>query len=192
MNNILKALAKFQKDCPAIKKDSSNPYFKSFYASLDAIQHHIKPHVEKNGLVIVQATKGDVVETTVYHVESSESISSTFPIVVTKPSAQEYGSAVSYAKRYSLSGLLNLIIEDQDDDGEAAMGRNAPQNNDLPWLNEGSDDFNKVKAALNSGYTIDQVKLKYKISKKVLDPGRDRNLPVKYYQNRLSFAIELS
>jgi hypothetical protein len=37
-------------------------------------------------------------------------------VVAGKSTAQDYGSAVSYAKRYSLTGLLNLIIADEDDD----------------------------------------------------------------------------
>ena len=97
------------------------PFFKSKYASLDTIQQTIRQPLIDNGLVITQSnvmSEGQLlVETRVWHSESGESMGSIFPIVVNKQSAQDYGSAVSYAKRYSLSGLLNLIIEDEDDDG---------------------------------------------------------------------------
>ena len=110
MKNLLKSLAAFQSQCPPVKKSAENPYFKSQYASLDAIQHHIKPHLEKNGLLIVQANitqdAQPYVETTLFHTESGERLVSVFPVVVAKHTAQDYGSAVSYAKRYSLSGLL--------------------------------------------------------------------------------------
>lgn len=121
MNSILKALSQFQTDCKAIKRNDDNPYFKSKYASLETIQQHIKPHLTKAGLVVTQANVviNDLpfVQTRVWHVESGEFVESVFPVIVTKQSAQDYGSAVSYAKRYSLTGLLNLIIQDEDDDG---------------------------------------------------------------------------
>lgn len=121
MKSILSSLSKFQESCPPIVRSSNNPFFKSKYASFDDIQKHIKPHLSKCGLVVTQANivmDGlPFVESVVWHVESGEKISSIFPVVAGKASAQDYGSAVSYAKRYSLTGLLNLIIADEDDDG---------------------------------------------------------------------------
>lgn len=129
MKSILKALAKFQATCPAIKRSDDNPFFKSKYASLEAIQKHVRPHLQESGLVVTQAVSfiNDLpfVHTKVWHVESAEYVESTFPVVVAKQSAQDYGSAVSYAKRYSLSGLLNLIVSDEDDDGNTvSVGAN--------------------------------------------------------------------
>ena len=125
MKDLLLALQQFHLECKPVVKDSNNPFFKSKYATLDSIQEHIRPYLQKCGLVISQPTEinevaGTFVRTTVYHVASGESISSVFPVVTTKATAQEYGSAVSYAKRYSLSGLLNITIQDEDDDGNAA------------------------------------------------------------------------
>lgn len=121
MKSILSALAKFQESCPPIVRSSNNPFFKSKYASFDDIQKHIKPHLSKCGLVLTQANividGAPFVESVVWHVETGEKIISIFPVVAGKVSAQDYGSAVSYAKRYSLTGLLNLIIADEDDDG---------------------------------------------------------------------------
>lgn len=124
MKSILQALSKFQETCPAIVRQSNNPFFKSKYASLDDIQRHIKPHLQKAGLVVTQANVvidgAPYVESRVWEASSGEYISSTFPVIVGKVSAQDYGSAVSYAKRYSLTGLLNLIVADEDDDANSA------------------------------------------------------------------------
>jgi hypothetical protein len=124
MKSILQALAKFQETCPAIVRSSNNPFFKSKYASLEDIQKHIKPHLHKAGLVVTQANVviegAPYVESRVWEASSGEHISSTFPVIVGKVSAQDYGSAVSYAKRYSLTGLLNLIVADEDDDANTA------------------------------------------------------------------------
>jgi hypothetical protein len=130
MKELIKALSHFQTIVTPITKEAKNPFFKSNYASLENIQHHIKPFLLDSGLVIIQRNIFDnqlFVETKVIHVESGESEVSLFPVIVNKNDAQSYGSAVSYAKRYSLSGLLNLIIQDSDDDGNNASKITAPQ-----------------------------------------------------------------
>lgn len=185
MKNLLKALAKFHAQCTPVVKDANNPFFKSKYATLDAIQEHIRKPLQDNGLVVTQANKVEdgnaIVVSTVWHVESGEFMESEFPVVVNKPTAQEYGSAVSYAKRYSLSGLLNLTIQDEDDDGNKAThgtvkigGANTVMNtenvvktktNDLPWLNEGHASWDKVKDSLKNGFTMADVRKKFKVSK---------------------------
>ena len=104
-------------------KSSNNPFFKSKYAPLDDIQRHIKPYLKSCGLVVTQANVvidgSPYVESRVWDVSSGENIVSQFPVIVGKVSAQDYGSAVSYAKRYSLTGLLNIIIADEDDDASS-------------------------------------------------------------------------
>lgn len=185
MKNLLKALAKFHAECTPVTKSADNPFFKSKYATLDAIQEHIRKPLQDNGLVVTQANKVEdgnaIVVSTVWHVESGEFMESEFPVVVNKPTAQEYGSAVSYAKRYSLSGLLNLTIQDEDDDGNKAThgtvkfgGANTVMNtenvvktktNDLPWLNEGHASWDKVKDSLKNGFTMADVRKKFKVSK---------------------------
>lgn len=178
MKNLLKALAKFHAECTPVTKSADNPFFKSKYATLDAIQEHIRKPLQDNGLVVTQANKVEdgsaIVVSTVWHVESGEFMESEFPVVVNKATAQEYGSAVSYAKRYSLSGLLNLTIQDEDDDGNKASNVTAvnPQDNvvkvktnDLPWLNEGHASWDKVKQSLKNGFTMADVRKKFKVSK---------------------------
>ena len=143
--NLLQALSKFQQLVNPIKKDAANPFFKSSYASLDHIQEHIKPTLIECGLVVIQRNVFNeqlFVETKVIHVDSGEWESSIFPVVVSKNDAQSYGSAVSYAKRYSLSGLLNLTIQDMDDDGNRAV---EPVKEETIWLTD--EQFKKALQA---------------------------------------------
>ena len=176
MKALLKSLVEFNKQVKPIIKGANNPFFKSKYASLDTIQQTIREPLNANGLVVTQSnvlSEGQLlVETRIWHSESGESMGSIFPIIVNKQSAQDYGSAVSYAKRYSLSGLLNLIIEDEDDDGNKASDKIstiAEKPSDKPWLNEGTDEFEKVKSALKNGFKLVDVRKKYNVSKKVAD-----------------------
>lgn len=182
MKELLKALAKFQSQITPISKDANNPFYKSDYASLEHIQIHIKPTLIECGLIVVQKNitqeNGLFVETKVFHVESGESESSIFPIIVQKNDSQSYGSAVSYAKRYSLSGILNLTIQDSDDDGEKAK-KDDPDthNNNQPtkWLNVIDKENNYTKEWTNilNGIktkkitSVDDVRKYYKVSKEV-------------------------
>ena len=148
MKSILQALSKFQDVCPAIVKSANNPFFKSKYASLDDIQRHIRPHLKSCGLVVTQANVvidgAPYVESRVWDVSSGENIFSQFPVIVGKVSAQDYGSAVSYAKRYSLTGLLNLIVADEDDDanvissGETVVLNTGKPNTAVTFANQPS------------------------------------------------------
>jgi len=179
MKNLLKALAKFNTLCGPIVKDASNPFFKSRYSTLDSIQEHIRKPLAEAGLIVTQPTRWvdgqAIVVSTVYHVESGENMYSEFPVVVGKHTAQDYGSAVTYAKRYSMTGLLNLTIQDEDDDGNKATSsvtnvtgvtvkQVAPE---LPWLNESSPEWSKVVDSLKNGYTIADVRKKFKVSKAI-------------------------
>jgi imidazole glycerol phosphate synthase subunit HisF len=176
MKNLLKALAGFHATCGPVIKTSDNPFFKSRYASLEAIQEHVRKPLQLNGLVVTQTNKVSdgqaIVVSTVWHVESGESLYSEFPVVVGKHTAQDYGSAVTYAKRYSLTGLLNLTISDEDDDGNKASAnvtqtKNVSEGNELPWLNESSPEWLKVVSSLKSGYTMADVRKKFKVSKAI-------------------------
>ena len=177
MKNLLKALAGFHATCGPVTKESDNPFFKSKYASLDAIQEHIRKPLALNGLVVTQrneVSEGQAtVVSTVWHVESGENLSSHFPVIVGKHTAQEYGSAVTYSKRYSLTGLLNLTIQDEDDDGNKATSSvtstktQGVEGIELPWLNENSPEWSKVVDSLKNGYTIADVRKKFKVSKSI-------------------------
>lgn len=138
MKSLLKALSQFQTECKPIVRTSNNPFFKSKYASLEDIQAHIRPYLVSSGLVVTQANivvdSVPYVESRIWHVDSGESISSVFPVIVNKQSAQDYGSAVSYAKRYSVTGLLNVIIQDEDDDAQLSSKSIPTTFQELPEL----------------------------------------------------------
>lgn len=106
-------------------KDSSNPFFKSKFADLNAVREACTPALNEAKISIiqpiVQTENGEYVETTLLH-ESGQWLSSLTKIVCVKDKdPQSYGSAISYARRYGLQALISLGAE--DDDGEKAMGR---------------------------------------------------------------------
>lgn len=130
MKNLAAALVAFQAECPSIPKTKTNPHFKSKYAPLDAIHDAIKPLLSKHGLAVMQfptAEQGAAgCITRVMH-SSGEFLEERFLVPLSKQDPQGACSAVTYARRYGLSGALGIVADD-DDDGEAAQGRSAAVN----------------------------------------------------------------
>lgn len=129
MNELAKALVKAQAAMSHAAKDSKNPHFKSAYSSLASVIDAVRPALSSNGLAFVQklhnADGGVAVETVLIHESGQEMSCGTLFIPATKQDAQGFGSALSYAKRYSLQSALG--IASADDDGEAAVkSRPAP------------------------------------------------------------------
>jgi hypothetical protein len=119
---LLKALSKFKGLMKPLKRDKANPHYKSMYVTLDSILDGICEPFNECGLLAVQIPlAGQKLRTIIYHVESGESIEGTMDLVLEKNGPQGQGSALTYARRYSLSAMLGLATE-EDDDGNAASG----------------------------------------------------------------------
>jgi len=84
--------------------------------------------------------------------------------------SQITGAASSYARKYALNGLL-AIDDTKDSDATNTHDKvEEPVNNDLPWLDEKSESFERVKKAIQDGKaTLADARKKFKISKKVAD-----------------------
>jgi hypothetical protein len=125
-NKLIEALAKARAEMPALTFDKKNPHYNSSYATLAAHLDCAVPALSKHGLAVTQTTRvteaGHVIlVTTLRHVSGGE-ISGEYPVVGDKPGPQPMGSALTYARRYTLAALLGLAGE-EDDDGEAATGK---------------------------------------------------------------------
>ena len=126
-SNIAKAFVAAQKGFAPALKTSTNPHFRSKYADLAACVEAVIDSLNANGIALVQHThecEGGVMVETVFLHESGESMSGGKLFVpASKHDAQGYGSALSYARRYSLMAACGIAPE--DDDGNAAT-RSAP------------------------------------------------------------------
>lgn len=125
INELATALSMAQGAFPTVKKDSSNPFFKSKYADLAALIEAVQKPLAENGLAIIQCLSTDTeakfvrVETILTH-KSGQFISDVFSLPVLDWKPQGLGSATTYARRYALQSFLNLGAA--DDDGNAAQG----------------------------------------------------------------------
>jgi len=119
MSELYKALIAFRAEAPVIAFDSVNPFFQSNFASLKAIHKIIDPLLAKHGLAVLQfpiSQDGQVGCITKIIHESGESVEHCLTLPLTKQDPQGAGAAISYARRYGISGALCLIT-DTDNDG---------------------------------------------------------------------------
>ena len=123
MENLAKALAKAQAEFTTVPQSGFNPHFKNKFSTLEDCINMTRPILSKHGLAISQMPNtldGQYVLTTILMHESGESIVSNQPVVSMKQDPQSLGSALSYCRRYSLTGVLSLASGDFEDDGNAA------------------------------------------------------------------------
>jgi hypothetical protein len=118
MQKISTAFVKAQKAFGPALKTSTNPHFKSKYADLAACVEAVIDALNDNGIALVQQSHhcedGVIVETLFIH-ESGEVISGgKFHVVASKQDPQGYGSAMTYARRYSLQAACGIAPEDDD------------------------------------------------------------------------------
>lgn len=122
MVKISMALVKAQRAFSPALKTSTNPHFKNRYAALDACVEAVIDALNSNGVFLMQKThpsdNGVTVETIFVH-ESGEQLSGgVLHVPASKQDPQGYGSALTYARRYSLMTACGIAPE--DDDGQAA------------------------------------------------------------------------
>jgi len=130
-NLLFSSLLQAQTHLANPKKDTKGYGYK--YAQLDQIIEIVKPVLAQYGLGIIQSPNGPIVDgcltlkTIIFH-ESGQHLIEQFAIPLKEGTnvTQDYGSALTYARRYHLLSLFNLAAE--DDDG-AGSKQKAPQNN---------------------------------------------------------------
>jgi hypothetical protein len=143
---MYKKLLEIQQEIGAIKKDATNPFFKSKYFDINSLLEQVKPVLNKHGVVLLQGLthiEGKLaLETTLLDSDMSKiefsrrpdtSVTTTLDTSVIKftcplpdtVDAQKAGSAITYFRRYALQSLLAL--EAEDDDGNVASKKSSEQ-----------------------------------------------------------------
>ena len=126
INEIAAALAKAQGGMKSAVKHSLNPHFKSKYADMSSVKDAIGDTLVKVGIAVIQAhdilENGTLVLRTRLIHTSGQWLESTYPVRPVKDDPQGLSAATTYARRVTLSSILS-IVSDVDDDGETASGR---------------------------------------------------------------------
>lgn len=159
---ISAALAKAQTEMSNPGFDSTNPHFRNKFASLAAVRNAVVPILAKHGIAMCQdlcSVDGSVACTTILMHASGQRL--TFgPLVlpVSKNDAQGFGSAATYARRYSLMAVAG-VVGDDDDDANAATGKPAAAQGHDPRGEMGkevaADEIRKAAATMRDIMEMD-------------------------------------
>jgi hypothetical protein len=138
---IAGALAKAQGVMTGAKKDATNSHFRNSYATLEAVIEAVREPLSSNGIAFFQWFETDGTKVTNYtmliHSESGEYLESGPASAESKGKGpQEIGSTVTYLRRYQLMAMAGIAPE--DDDGEAAHGRQPEQAQARPQAQQGA------------------------------------------------------
>ena len=144
VDTIGAAVARAQLTINKAEKSSDNPYFKSKYAGLEEIIAVTRDALNKEGIAVLQVCdftperteltedgkkvhypRQDFITTKL--VFGDQVVQSSMPLRSAKEDMQSLGSAITYARRYTLQSLLCVATDEPDDDGNAAVGDTAMQ-----------------------------------------------------------------
>lgn len=144
------ALAKVQGDIQPAIKDKTNPAFKSKYADIAAVWDAAREALAKHGVSVTQwpmKTDDARLEILTRVAHQGEWMRAVFSIPIGKQDAHGYGSATTYARRFTLMAALG-IAPDDDDDGNAASGKGLGQAGATPPVtpNTGKKEAGQPKA----------------------------------------------
>lgn len=170
MTELYNALAKAQAEMKAATLDAVNPAFKSRYATLASVIAAIQGPLTRHGIAFSQRVESDLDTVSVETIlmgHGSELRCGAVRIPVGKPGAQAFGSALTYARRYSLSAACCITADDDDDGNGAQQASEAPAPRQAPpppavltdrqieelqigLFNAGKDDESSVQKLLRS------------------------------------------
>jgi len=123
IDKLAAAFAKAQQEIKIAYKGEENPYFKSKYADLTTVWESIRAALGANELAVMQIP--EVIDglqrlrTRLMH-SSGQWIEGTYAINPVKNDPQAVGSAITYARRYSLCAMLGVVADDDDDGNKAS------------------------------------------------------------------------
>jgi phage tail protein X len=168
MKQITPAFIKAKKEFSPALKARENSHFKNKYADLGACIDAVNEALLNNGIAMYQETfedsTGVTVETVFLH-ESTETIrSGKLHVPASKQDAQGYGSALTYARRYSLMAACGIAPE--DDDGNAAS--KAPVRSQI--------DMAKCLRTIANADGLDVLKDLYTAAMKIATPAQQAEL----------------
>lgn len=131
IGEIAKAMATVRKNIEQPAKTAENPFLKNNYVPLEGVVSAIDKALPDELSYVQEATstdRGVAVTTFVMHSSGEYMQFEPLEVPVSKRDAQAFGSAETYARRYTLSAVFG-ITSDADDDGQQAANYPQQQNN---------------------------------------------------------------
>ena len=160
--NINQKLFNLQQEIGTISKDASNPFYKSKYFDINSLINQLNPLLKKHRLLLLQPIEEDCVYSKLICVDGTGGVISALKLPeINDP--QKLGSAITCYRRYTLASLLGL--QAVDDDANIASGNIQKKK----YLNQNTPEYSKAIEFIKGGGSVEAIKSKYKVSKKVQD-----------------------
>ncbi len=125
MSELIQELLEVQRELSHATADAVNPHFKSQYVKFEDLWDYAKEALNSHNIMIQQLSHecevGACIET-VLHGHGASMSTGKMVVRADKPTAQAFGSAITYAKRYSLSMALGIGADKDDDANNATSG----------------------------------------------------------------------
>ena len=180
MKQISAALVKAQKAFGPALKTSTNPHFKSRYADLSACVEAVIEGLNDNGIMLMQpcheSESGVTVETLFIHESGEQMSAGKLHVPAAKNDPQGYGSALTYARRYSLMAACGIAPE--DDDGNAGS-KPAPKREPVTLTDNTVADF---LTTINDAKDMDALKKAFSVAYKAAEHVSDAKAQAKFEQ----------
>lgn len=170
---IYQKVAEVQQSIGSIAKDTVNSNFESRYFDINSLINKLQPILEQKGLMLLQPIEDNMVKSILINLEDGIQLTSEIELPYLE-NPQMIGSCITYYRRYTLQSLLAL--EAEDDDANVATTNTETSYSNKPWLNsidyttkETTPQWSAILREIeqNTITTIDQVRKRYKVSKKI-------------------------
>lgn len=134
ISDLACALSLAQGQMTSAERSRENSHLKSKYATLDSVWDAIRKPLSDQGLSVIQSPAeidgGMLRLMTILLHKSGQRLWDTFIMPIAQVTPQGVGSAITYARRYTLMAIVGIAPD--DDDAEAAQPAPAKQQNQYP------------------------------------------------------------
>ncbi len=150
---LYQQMMKARSEFPTIELDGNVNYAtskgpKAFkYATLPNIINKITPILLRNGIYFTQLLTADGIHLIIYN-DEGEKIESTAPVMYSGANPQDWGSAITYTKRYQIASAFGIVAEEDDDASRIKEGPNKPT------LTKNSKTYREIKKRISEGKEI--------------------------------------
>lgn len=159
---VFSAFVRAQRKFGPALKTSSNPHFRSKYASLDAVIDAVIDALHSEGFALTQYTEprddGVFVRTALLHESGGLLSLGELFMPAVKHDPQGFGSALTYCRRYSIQAAMGIAPEDDDGNAATKSIKNSPTLGAFEQLSSDRQSvIMDVVAAVNERFVADDI-----------------------------------
>jgi len=138
-----------------IKETGMNPHLKNRHVELDHLLQKINPVLQENQMFLFQLPTGRELINRLEH-ENGEYLQWSYELSPVGSDPQKVGSAITYARRYSIFGLLS-VFGGADDDGQSASEKPISDGSEHPDGDNKKTLLSQTKFALTHKANLKEI-----------------------------------